>query len=229
VVAQEIDRNYESSVVNAFIPGEIVGAAASRGPADVSAVGKLRIGVDVARFGNDNSVITIRRGRVLLKQESFSKLDVTQVAARVRAEVNAYGEKPEQIAVDTIGIGAGVADMLRAWFGDIVVDINSAERMQDGQCYNLRAFMWREMREWLKTASIPNDPDLRSDLTSLRYLFKGGELLLESKDDAKKRGVKSPDRADSLAMTFAKPTQKKTEHRPVRQLAYTALDPELGY
>lgn len=219
IVAQEIDRDYESSVVNAFIPGLTVLAAMERGPAAVPAMGGMRVGVDVARFGDDKTVISIRRGRVLLKQEVLAKLDVTQIAARVKNEIQAYGRslELEQIAVDTIGIGAGVADILRGWFPDridkmtdrkvqTVVDVNSALRMDNGLDYNLRAFMWREMREWLKGASIPNDPDLKSELTALRYGYQGGELLLESKDDAKKRGVKSPDRADSLALTFAYPT-----------------------
>lgn len=217
IVAQEIDRNYEGSIANAFIPGELVLVAQSKGPADIAPAGGLRVGVDVARFGDDKSVITFRRGRVMLKQVVLAKLDVTQVAGRVKSEISAYAEQPEQIAVDTIGIGAGVADVLRGWYPDktdkhsgrtrkVVVDVNASLRMDNGEDYNLRAFMWRQMREWLKGASIPNDQDLKTDLTALRYLFKGGELLLESKDDAKKRGVKSPDRGDSLALTFAIPT-----------------------
>ena len=238
VVAQEIDRNYEGSVVNAFVPADLVNVAMSKGPADVIAKGGLRIGVDVARFGDDKSVISIRRGRVLLKQTVLQKLDVVQVASRVRAEVSAYGEDPEQIAVDTIGIGAGVADILRGWYPDkydrntqrktlIVVDVNAALRMDNGNDYNLRAFMWREMREWMKSASIPKDQDLRTDLTALRYLFKGGELLLESKDDAKKRGVKSPDRGDSLALTFAIPTMAAPP-RPAQLPAYQGSTKGMG-
>jgi phage terminase large subunit len=217
IVAQEIDRNYEGSVSNAFVPADLVATAQARGPADIRPVGGLRVGIDVARFGDDKTVISFRRGRVLLKQVVLSQLDVAQVAGRAKSEISAYAEAPEQIAVDTIGIGAGVADMMRAWYPDkvdrvtsrkvqVVVDVNSSLRMGNGEDYNLRAFMWREMREWLKGASLPNDQDLRTDLTALRYLFKGGELLIESKDDAKRRGVKSPDRGDSLAMTFAIPT-----------------------
>lgn len=238
VVAQEIDRNYEGSVVNAFVPADIVKGAMERGPADVIAKGGLRVGVDVARFGDDKSVTTVRRGRVCLKQLSLGKLDVVQVASRVRAEISAYAEEPEQIAVDTIGIGAGVADILRGWYPDridritkrrdpVVVDVNASMRMDNGLDYNLRAFMWREMREWLKTASIPNDQDLRTDLTALRYLFKGGELLLESKDDAKRRGVKSPDRGDSLALTFAIPSLPKMA-RPTPIPAYRPSDRSMG-
>lgn len=238
IVAQEIDRNYEGSVSNAFIPADLVSAAQALGPADVRAVGGLRVGVDVARFGDDKSVISFRRGRVLLKQVVLSQLDVTQVAGRCRAEISAYNETPEQIAVDTIGIGAGVADLLRAWYPDkydrqtgrraqIVVDVNASLRMGNGEDYNLRAFMWREMREWMKSASMPNDQDLRTDLTALRYSFKGGELLLESKDDAKRRGVKSPDRGDSLALTFAVPTIVRND-RPAAIGAYRPSDRSMG-
>ena len=96
--------------------------------------------------------------------------------------------------MDTIGIGAGVADIMRGegWYPDrvdrvsrrkipVVVDVNSSLRMDNGMDYNMRAFMWREMREWIKGASIPNDQDLKSELTALRYSFRGGELLLESR------------------------------------------------
>lgn len=232
VVAQEIDRNYEGSVSNAFVPADIVIEAMKKGPADITPIGGMRVGIDVARFGDDKSVITFRRGRVLLKQVVLTHLDVAQLAGRARSEINAYGETPEQIAVDTIGIGAGVADIMRAWYPDkvdritgkrtpVVQDVNAALRMDNGRDYNMRAFMWSEMREWMKGASIPNDQDLKTDLTALRYLFKAGELLLESKDDAKKRGVKSPDRGDSLALTFAYPTiqQKQPTKANVRNFA----------
>jgi hypothetical protein len=91
----------------------------------------------------------------------------------------------------------------------IVVDVNSSLRMSDGQNYNLRARMWRDLREYLKNgAALPNDSDLATELSALQYEYRGGELLLESKDDAKRRGVKSPDRADSLALTFAYPVRE---------------------
>ncbi len=208
VVAQEIDRSYTASVSNAWIAGEIVLEAMRRGPADVQAIGPLIVGVDVARFGNDKSCITFRKGRVVYPQIVFGQCDVVDVAGRVKEAINNWGEAPSQIAVDTIGIGSGVADILRRDFRRIVVDVNSSLRLSDGQNYNLRARMWRDMREYLKNgAALPNDPDLSTDLTALQYQFRGGELLMESKEDAKKRGIKSPDRADSLALTFAAPAR----------------------
>ena len=222
IIAQEIDRNYEASVMNAFIDGETVTNAQRRGPASFSNVGKLRVGVDPARFGDDKFAVTIRRGRVVLKIAETQKVDSIQGAAFVRSLIEPYGERPEQIAVDEIGVGAGVVDQLKAWYGNIVVGINSSIRM-DGEkskeerdmmnigkatemiYFNTRAMMWGEMKEWLAGASIPVDHELKSELTAVRYGYRGGSILLESKDDMKKRGVKSPNKADSLALTFADP------------------------
>ena len=187
----------------------------------------MRVGVDPARFGDDKFAVTIRRGRLILLMTETEKVDTIQGAAFVRNLLEPYGERPEQIAVDEIGIGAGVVDQLKGWYGNIVVGINSSLRM-DGESakakmvqtgsqtlyYNLRAFMWGEMREWLKGASIPNDHVLKAELTACRYGFRGGSLLLESKDDMKKRGVKSPNKADSLAMTFADPTADQDAFLP---------------
>jgi phage terminase large subunit len=232
VLAQEIDRSYTASVANAFIPGDLAQAAARKGPMDVMPSGPVLMGVDVARFGDDKSVISIRQGRVLLRQIVFGGADVVDVAGRVKDEYRAQLGDVAQIAVDTIGIGSGVADILRREFGDLVVDVNSSLRLSDGQNYNLRAKMWRELREWLKAgASIPNDGDLISDLTALQYSYRGGDLLLESKQDAKKRGIKSPDRADSLALTFAyAPIPKDDWVVPAAQHpAWAALDEVVGY
>ncbi|MEY5098170.1 MAG: hypothetical protein RJA36_889 [Pseudomonadota bacterium] len=209
IVAQEIDRDYTASVSNAFIPGDAVTEAMGRGPADVQALGPLQCAVDVARFGDDKSVITFRQGRVVFPQIVFGQADVVDVAGRVKDACDAWRMPVAQIAVDTIGIGAGVADTLRRQFPrGVVVDVNSSVRLSDGQNYNLRARMWRDMREFIKSGvSLPKDPELAAELTALQYQYRGGELLIEAKDDAKKRGVKSPDRADSLALTFAVPVR----------------------
>jgi phage terminase large subunit len=229
VVAQEIDRDYSASVTNAWIPGTLVTSAQSRGPADVHAIGPVMVGVDPARFGDDKTVITFRQGRVTFPQVVFGKADVVDVAGRVKDAVRTWREPVAQIAVDTIGIGSGVADILRRDFGAIVVDVNSALRLDDGQNYNLRARMWRDMKEWVKAgASLPTDPDLTVDLTALQYSYRGGLLLMESKDDAKKRGMKSPDRADSIALTFAVPP--KEPERPLPPTgSWDVLDEYTGY
>ncbi len=224
IVAQEIDRSYTASVSNAWISGEIVLAARHRGPADVQAIGPLMMGIDVARFGDDKSAITFRRGRVVYPQIVFGQCDVVDVVGRVIRAIEDWGETPAQIAVDTIGIGAGVADLLRRKYPRRVVDVNSSLRLSDGQNYNLRARMWRDLREYLKNgAVIPNDPELSTDLTALQYEFRGGALLMESKDEAKRRGIKSPDRADSLALTFAFPARDASDLPPRAETDYVVF------
>jgi phage terminase large subunit len=236
IVAQEIEINYEASVGDAFIPGDLVAAAQARGPADVEASGPIQLGVDVARFGDDKSVITARRGRVVLFQRVFVKIDTMSLAQHVKGEVDAFkksGAQVSQIAVDVIGVGSGVADRLRQFYPheyakdgsikseSIVVDVNSAVRVADGENYNLRAQMWANGRIWLENGpvSLPNEPELKADLTSLKYKYRGGLRLIEDKDDAKRRGIKSPDRADSLMLTFAVPcVEKKREFAPIQSV-----------
>jgi phage terminase large subunit len=219
IVAQEIDRNYEASITDAFIPASIVEAATRRGKADIEALGPVQYGLDVARFGDDKTVLTCRRGRVVYWQEMWGKTDTEDTTGRVKSLIDGF-MKPDQIAIDVIGVGAGVVDKLKRIYPDkgLVVEVNSAIRVDDGYNYNLRAKMWDEMREWLKThVSIPKEGGLRTDLTSLRYKFSGGLRLMEAKDDAKKRGVKSPDWADSLALTFAEPVKIKKTVMPIVQ------------
>jgi len=237
IVAQEIDINYEASVTDTFIPAELVDAAQSFGPADVPANGPVMIGVDVARFGDDRSVITARRGRVVLWQKVYERIDTTALAKYVKTEVDAFPKgQVGQIAVDVIGVGAGVADQLRVLYPatkdapSIVVDVNSSLRVDDGVNYNLRAQMWDNGREWLKArpCSLPNDQNLKAELSSPRYYFKGGLRLIESKDDLKKRQIRSPDKADSLMLTFAVPCAAPKPPMPVIKDRPT-YDPAMGY
>lgn len=213
-VAQEIDINYEASVGDAFIQGELVDKAMATGVADVQPVGPVQLGVDCARFGPDKTVITARRGRAVLFQRAYAKLEAPDVVAHVINVVESFGlALVRQIAVDTIGIGGPVADYLRRKYpaeGDepsIVVDVNVSLRVNDGVNYNLKAQIWERGREWLgqEPCSLPNDPELKSQLTSLKYYFRGGLRLMEDKAEAKARGIKSPDHADSLMLTFAYP------------------------
>lgn len=216
VVAQEIDRDYEAAVTDAFIGSKEVTEAQLNGPADVEGHGYVQYGLDVARFGNDKTVLTCRQGRVVYWQINWSKVDTEDTVGRVVQAIKAF-KKPDQIAVDVIGVGAGVVDKLMRIYPDIVVAVNSANRVDDGYNYNVRAVMWDNMREWLRNGpvSLPNTQELKVDLTALRYKFSGGLRLMESKDDAKKRGIKSPDHGDSLALTFAEPVKVKKKPPPL--------------
>lgn len=235
-LAAEVNRDYSASIDNSHISGDVVTAAMARGPADVPANGPLMVGIDVARFGADKTVITFRRGRVLIKQIEWGKTAIDATAGRCKHEIDQFRERPGQIAVDVIGVGSGVADLLRSWYKrhvngkveDIVQDVNSSVRLGNGTHYNLRSWMWDQMKDWLPTASIPNDQSLRVDLTGIRYEYKGGELLMEDKEDMKARGLKSPDKGDSLAMTFAFPPKPTTKPIDLRMVVDYAPMNEMG-
>ncbi len=174
------------------------------------------IGVDVARFGDDESVIYFRKGRdgrsvapIKLRGQR-GVVDTMTVAGKV-AEVYAQ-YRADAVFVDGGGVGGGVVDRLRqlqvpVW--DIQFGAKSdANRLEaDGILYaNKRAEIWGAMREWLPGGAIPEDSQLREELTSPQYGYNvRQEIQLETKDDMKRRGCSSPDIADALALTFAYP------------------------
>lgn len=230
-LAQEVDRDYGASVHNQLIRGDLVDAAIQR---QVQAIGKLMVGVDPARYGDDRSVISFRRGRVLLRQVVLSKVDGIALAARTRTEIKKFGLQPAQIAVDANGVGASAADTLRAWYGeDVVVDVLAQETAwENGEHYNLRSFMWHEMAEWLEGAALPGGDEgqeLRADLVSVRYKYKGGLILLLSKDEMRALQLRSPDCGDSLALTFAKPPKKDTKPDRSSVVHHSVLDEAVGW
>lgn len=167
----------------------------------------LLFGVDVARFGDDDSCLVVRRGRKVKSITAWSGKDIMQVAALVAREIDA--QNPDAVFVDGCGLGAGVIDRLRSLGYHQVIDVQSAEKPTDtaSRCANLRAEMWSALREALKSGvDLPDDQKLRDDLISPDYSYDGHDnLLIESKKSMKARGLASPDRGDALALTYAFP------------------------
>lgn len=200
-----------------FIGSDIVEAAAAR-EAHAGVYDALVLGVDPARFGDDEAVIYIRKGRDGRTHAPlrFRGLDNMQLAARVAEQYEFY--RADAIFVDGGGNGSGVVDRLRQ-LRIPVIEVNfgaSPDRSQPGQeatAYaNKSAEMWGVMREWLSTGgAIPDDNDLKSQLEGREYgyVLRDGRdaIQLEKKSDMKKRGLSSPDIADALALTFAYPVQ----------------------
>jgi len=163
-----------------------------------------KMGVDVARYGNDRSVILIRQMEKVLRKDIFSSMDTMQIAGQVLRIAKEEHVKPENICIDTIGVGAGVYDRLREQ-GWSASSVNVAESPRDKDNYiNLRAELYAsKVKAWIKTADIPNDDDFY-ELANIKYKFTSqGKLQIESKEDMKKRGIESPDVADALMLTFA--------------------------
>lgn len=177
-------------------------------------------GIDVARFGDDRSVALLRRGDRVLRIVRWRGLDTMQVAARV-AELLAVW-RPRTVFVDGVGVGGGVVDRLRQ-LGHAPVDVNGGARPSNPLRFvNLRAEMWSRVKDWLAAgAALPPDPELAADLRTPTYDFDGmGRLLLESKDDIKRRGSDSPDAGDALALTFAAAVSRRWPEGPGPRQAF---------
>lgn len=158
--------------------------------------GDIYLGVDVARGGGDLTVLTLRRGNVILEQETMNSRDLMEITGRISALHNEH--KYRGINIDVIGVGAGVYDRCRE-LGHPVYPINSAEKAIDDSRYaNKRTEMWFNMKDWLGYGRIPNNSDLMADLTAPQYKYTSkGQYQLERKDETKKRLKRSPDQGDS--------------------------------
>jgi len=130
---------------------------------------------------------------------------VSEVAG-VIGEITQTGFRVSAVFVDGVGVGAGVVDRLRQ-LGYPVIDVQSGSASTDRRFFNLRAKMWCDMLEWLKSGgAIPDSQSLADDLIAVTYGYQSDmRLQLERKEDMKKRGLDSPDFGDALAMTFALP------------------------
>lgn len=176
------------------------------------------LSVDVARFGDDQTVIGIRQGRQVRILAKLRGLDTVQVAERVIQWQDK--EKPDATVIDADGIGAGVVDQIRfRGFGQRVFEFHGGQAADDASAYfNRRAEVWGLCRDWLTSgAEIPDDAELAMQLEQVQYGFSGKQQIqLEKKEDMKKRGLESPDCADMLAMTFAVKVLPKPKEEPPR-------------
>jgi hypothetical protein len=167
-------------------------------------------GLDCARFGPDRSVLTKRWGKVVPeKPKCWRGLDTMQLVGAVKYEWDQEkeSERPEDINVDVIGLGAGVVDRLRE-LGLPARGINVAESPAfdpNGSYYRLRDELWGKGKAWLDAldCKLPEDEGLY-ELAVPKYTFQSnGKMKVEGKDDMKKRLRYSPDYADSFLLTFA--------------------------
>ena len=165
-------------------------------------------GLDVARQGGDSSVLCKRQGPMIHPMTVWRNLDLMQLSGAVKAEYDnmPMSRKPAEIIIDSNGFGAGVLDRLRE-LGLPARGLNVSERAVAKQTYlNLRAELWFKAKSWLEgmDVSLPKDDALYAELAGPRYMFtSSGKIQVESKESMKKRGIRSPDRADALCLALA--------------------------
>ena len=176
------------------------------------------MGVDVARFGSDRTVIGIRRGGWARIVSEHSKLATTETTGHVIAAIRAH--RPDEVRIDGVGVGGGVVDQLRelaineangqldsrVMDGVAILDMQAGAAATDPEHYlNARAEWYWALRERFEAGHIdidPTDDDLAAQLGAIRYRYTArGQVVIESKAELRKRGLPSPDRADQLMLT----------------------------
>jgi len=169
--------------------------------------GEVVMGVDVARFGSDETVIIVRQGDQVLDIQSRNQTDMMEICGLVQDTRTRFSV--DRVQVDEIGLGAGVIDRLRE-MGVEAVGVNSARKAAESDKYfNLRTELWFMIKEWVDHGSLPDYPKLTEDLSAPQYSFTSrGQYRLEGKDDIKKRIGRSTDFGDALAIALYQPPPK---------------------
>lgn len=215
--AQEMECDFAAASDDVLIRLDDVLAAQQRSvrESEISFAPKI-LGVDVARYGGDRSVLFPRQGLAAMPPTVVRGEDTMAVAARVAHAIDRWS--PDAVFVDGGGVGGGVIDRLRQ-LGHGVVPVDFGGKPIDQRMENKRTEMWWLMAEWVKSGCLPELPELAQDLTALRYTYANarGKLQLESKDDLRARGLPSPDLADALALTFAAPVASREQARRAQQ------------
>jgi len=229
VTRVEVKGEFPRTGSNQFIGRDVAQIAAEREltPDDGAA---LVMAVDVARFGDDESVVRFRRGRDArsIPASRWRGADTMALSASVAGLIDRY--QPDVVFIDGGGVGGGVVDRLRQ-LGYRVSEVQAGGAASDADKYlNKRAEMWGEMRDWLPYGCIENDERLIDDLSSPEYaIHLKGQIKLEGKDAMKKRGLSSPDDGDALAMTFAEPVARRDSQHLRRRSALVGRTAESDY
>jgi hypothetical protein len=214
---------FQTTGEDTYISSELIMQARK---AEAEKYGKLVIGVDPARFGDDRTAIIRRQGRVAYGIETYVKKDTMEVVGIVNTIIEQ--ENPFKVFVDVGGLGAGVVDRLKELgHKDLIVAVNAGAKALDAKkYYNKRAEMWGLYRQWLldEPCQIPDNDALHADSCGIRYkVDSNSRLVMEQKAEMKKRGVRSSDCADALCLTFAYPESALKDSSTSSKLAATIM------
>lgn len=170
---------------------------------------RITVACDVARYGNDETVIGTRIGPKVRINTCYRGKPITATAGNVMAEARKYPAKATTVVIDDDGVGGGVTDIVREKLeplGYQVVGFNANATAYQDDYPNRRSELWFAMADELPKLDLDGDDQLAADLTAPVYTFDShGRRKVESKDDTKKRLRRSPDRADMALLTLVKP------------------------
>jgi hypothetical protein len=163
----------------------------------------VTLGQDIARYGDDESIGILRKGHKVIWVEKWGKTDLMETTGRVIRLMERF--KPQTVNLDAIGLGAGVYDRLKEQGFRIKAIIAGKDARDKKHYVNVRAEMYAQLAKLFEDGdiSIPDDPELIAQLSSIQYkIVSDRRIQMESKEEMRKRGVKSPDKADALALCF---------------------------
>ena len=225
-IRQELLCDFTASASDVVIPIDLVSAAAERELPETAVQGQpVILGVDVARFGDDRTVLCVRQGLWTRDVRTFTGLSTMEVANRVIDCMNQH--RPQAVFIDAGAMGAGVIDRLRQLQYQ-VSEVNFGEAALSSDRYaNIRAEMYFKCRDWLTSGgALPKNAELKTELSTVEYKFNpSGRIILEPKEKLKERTGKSPDLADALVLTFARPVYMQGRVGRQRQMCNTEYDP----
>ena len=209
MINQEFYCSFVASVENIVIPFDLIQSAVGR---DVSYPQSTKLaGLDVARFGDDRTALVVRQGGQIIHVETWSQADSIRTAGRCIERYNA--RLFDAIAVDAIGVGAGVADILiNAGVPTTAVNVAESPSLNDSRFSRLRDELWWKLREWFEDRACGISKgimpatirSLMADIQDIHYDYTPtGKIKVEGKPEMKKRLGFSPDLGDALCLTFA--------------------------
>jgi phage terminase large subunit len=177
------------------------------------------LGGDVARQGDDSSVVARRQGLAAFQCRSMRIPDTMLVANQFVMEKQKY-DADAFFVDETGGYGAGVIDAMRQ-LGHDVIGVQFGGKPNDYRYFNKRSEMYFELARWVKAGgALPLDRELKEELCATTYVFQGDKFRIVEKELIKAAIGRSPDKADAYALTFAFPVGKKSDTPFVQQQEY---------
>lgn len=197
---------FPSQSLDGFLSAELINEAMTREFEGGGGAG-LVLGVDVARFGDDMTIVCFRRGRDArsIPWVKWGRADTMESARRVAELARKY--RAQAVVIESVGPGVGVIDALRTFYGVRVLEVHPGVKAQKELAWvNKRAELYMKMRDWftLQRGVVPHDMELYKQATNIKYFINGqtAKTAIEPKEDYKTRVGGSPDELDALMLTF---------------------------
>lgn len=223
IYMSRVEGEFPADDTDVIVPWSWI-ASAQEPERDLQALahGPVRVGVDVARYGTNWSIICVRQGARVIDRERYQKMSIPELARRVALVAERHQVEPGNIAVDDTGVGGGVVDLLNeACFPARVRAFNFGGKADDENHYADAAteVYWRLRLaldpEGVMPLALPEDDTLADDLQRRYNLTDKGKMKVESKDEFAKRNPagRSPDDGDALVLTYATPEPAPADYR----------------